>query len=78
MVIYIWYLFFSSGGKRRTRKELSIEDKLEIISAFESGRKPARIAQGKGRGNESSIRKIIKRKEELKKCSSFALWSIQN
>ena len=59
------------------RKELSIEEKLEIISHFESGRRPDLIASDK-RVNESLIRAIIKRKEDLKKCKSFALWSIQN
>ena len=46
--------------------QLPIEEKLEIISRFESGERPAHIARDKGM-NESSVRTIIKRKEELKR-----------
>ena len=77
-LLLIWYFkLLFLGGKRRTRKELSIDEKLEIISLFESGKRPGHIAQGR-RMRESSVREIIKRKEELKKCKSFTLWSIQN
>ena len=54
-----------SGGKRR-RMRLPVEQQLEIIACFENGEKPARIARAKGL-SDSSVRAIIRRKEELKK-----------
>ena len=54
-----------SGGKRR-RVRLPIEDQLEIVRRFDAGEKAGRIATDCGM-KDSSVRAIIKRKEELKK-----------
>ena len=55
-----------SGEGKRRRMRLPVEQQLEIIACFENGEKPARIARAKGL-SDSSVRAIIRRKEELKK-----------
>ena len=52
--------------KESNRSRLSIGEKLDVIDRFEKGEKKAHIAKDLGL-NESSIRGIIRRKENLKK-----------
>ena len=66
---FIGYLLLISGGKRR-RVRLPIEDQLEIVRRFEAGEKAGRIATDTGM-KDSSVRAIIKRKEELKKLEQI-------
>ena len=50
--------------KERVRRTLG--EKLEIVQLHEAGAKFAKIAQDKNM-NEASVRKIVKRKDEIKK-----------
>ena len=53
-------------GVRRSRLRLSDAEKMDIIERFENGERKSHIARDLGM-NESTIRTIIKRKEELKR-----------
>ena len=45
---------------------LPVEEQLEIVRRFEAGERPAHIAKDTGL-SDSSVRAIVKRKQELKK-----------
>ena len=53
-------------GVKRSRLRLSAAEKMDIIERFENGERKSHIARDLGM-NESTIRTIIKRKEELKR-----------
>ena len=53
-------------GVRRSRLRLSDAEKMDIIERFENGERKSHIARDLGM-NESTIRTIIKKKEELKR-----------
>ena len=57
--------FIGSDGIKRSRKFLTLDQKIEIVQCHEAGMKTSAIARERGM-NESSVRCIVKRKDQIK------------